>query len=157
MRDGSRDGVPRAVAFDERFLARSWEWLQDDELRDLIMSPLPTREGQAAWFEALPSRTDYRVWGIEVEGEPIGAFGIKHIHGSAGEYWGYIGEKEFWGRGIGGWMMEEALERAREIPLERLYLQVAEGNARAIALYRRNGYMVREHTAGVIRMEREVG
>jgi RimJ/RimL family protein N-acetyltransferase len=133
----------RAVEYDERFLEMSGRWLRDEEVRRLTMTPPFTHEQQRAWFAGLKGRDDYFVWGIELDGAPIGAFGIKNIEGRAGEYWGYIGEKSCWGRGVGSWLMEEARRRALALGLEQLYLRVWRENVRAIRLYTRFGFRPR--------------
>ncbi|MEJ7578416.1 MAG: GNAT family N-acetyltransferase [Pyrinomonadaceae bacterium] len=141
--------VVRAVPYDERLLELSWSWLQDEEIRRLTMTPQFTKQEQITWFEGLRDRNDYLIWGIEAYGTLIGAFGIKGIDGESGEYWGYIGDKRFWGRGIGKWIVSEAIERAKEIGLKRLYLKVAEENSRAISLYQKFRFKMRirkDHT-----------
>src|ERR1051325_3293583 len=107
-------------AFDERFLEKSWHWLQDPEIKKLTMTPDFTREEQRRWFEQLPRMTDYRIWGGVCDGEPVGAVGLKQITAGDAEYWGYLGEKKFWGQGIGMAMLGFACGRARELGLRAL-------------------------------------
>ena len=145
-----------AVPYDERFLESSWTWLQDPEIARLTMTPPFTREQQLAWFAGLDRRCDYVLWGIELDGRPIGVFGIKNIEGASGEYWGYLGEKDCWGRGIGRWMVESAALRARERGIRELVLRVSRGNARAQALYRRCGFDVTGEEAEFLWMRREL-
>lgn len=142
------------VEYDRRFLVASWEWLNDEEIRALTNTPIFSRDDQERWFESLASRTDYLVWGVELDGEPIGVFGLKNIASDAGEYWGYIGQKVLWGRGIGRWIIERALERAAAANLRRLYLKVVPTNTRAIRLYRDMGFVQTKAEAGLLHMER---
>lgn len=138
---GAERAAPSAVEYDRRFLERSWHWLQEDpEIRTLTLTPTFSREAQEAWFAALPGRPDYVIWGVEFAGVPIGAFGIKNIEGGTGEYWGYLGERTYWGRGFGKWMVGEAVRRGRGLGLASLYLRVSHGNGRAIALYAGQGF-----------------
>ena len=92
--------------YDEQFLEKSWQWLHDPEIKRLTMTPDFTREDQLRWFARLPEMTDYRIWGISCGGQPVGALGLKHILGDRAEYWGYIGERHYWGGGLGEEMME---------------------------------------------------
>jgi RimJ/RimL family protein N-acetyltransferase len=148
---------PRAVSYDERFLERSWVWLQDPEIQRLTMTPALSRETQANWFASLPDRSDYKIWGIEMDGDPIGAFGLKNIiDGSRGEYWGYIGEKGYWGCGVGTWMLESALAFAREAGLRQVWLRVSRENERAIRLYVRNGFTPNDEREDSILMAQEL-
>ena len=48
--------------------------------------------------------------------------------------------KEFWGRGIGGAMIDEMIALARKNEVTQLELTVMEGNSRAISLYERKGF-----------------
>lgn len=148
--------APAAVKFDERFLDASWGWLTDPEIRGLTSTPVFTREQQKVWFHSLPTKTDYCIWGIELQDVPIGAFGFKHIQKDSAEYWGYIGDRGLWGRGIGRWMLQEAIERAKLKGLQRLYLHVVERNLRAIRLYRRQGFVEAASDSGMLRMEKRL-
>ena len=130
------------TAYTEEFLERSFHWLNDSEIRFLTDTPAVTREGQRRWFEGLPDRPDYKVWGLLADGRPVGVCGIKWIEGREGVYFGYIGEKDCWGRGIGRRMMELVEAEARKSGLDRLKLTVIQENERARRLYERMGYAV---------------
>ena len=63
------------TAYDESFLALSWDWLTDPEIKALTMTPDFDRAAQARWFESLPDRSDYLIWGVCCAGRPIGVCG----------------------------------------------------------------------------------
>ena len=132
--------TPSQVRYDERLLERSWHWLNDPEIKRLTDTPDFTSEEQRSWFESLAARTDYFIWGIEIDGTPIGAFGLKHVTPESAEYWGYVGDRSRWGRGVGQWMLARACDEARRLGLRRLHLRVLRDNARAISAYRRFGF-----------------
>ena len=144
------------VDYDRRFLQASSRWLRDPEIKRLTLTPDFTDAQQERWFESLPGRLDYRVWGVCVAGEPIGAAGLKNIDidRSEGEYWGYIGEKAFWGRGIGVQLVQFVCEQARLLGLRRIYLRVAADNARAVGLYRKTGFELVSEVEGLITMQK---
>lgn len=48
--------------------------------------------------------------------------------------------KEFWGRGIGGAMIDEMIALAKKLGVTQLELTVMESNSRAISLYERKGF-----------------
>ncbi|CAA9528358.1 MAG: hypothetical protein AVDCRST_MAG31-2141 [uncultured Sphingomonas sp.] len=147
----------RLVPFDRGFLDRSWVWLHDGETKRLTMTPDFTREDQRRFFESLPSRSDYRIWGVILDPEgAIGAAGLKHIGGGSAEYWGYIGEKSWWGRGLGGEMLAAVEAEARRLGLARLNLRVAAENIRAVRLYERAGFERSEERSGVLVMRKSV-
>lgn len=132
--------MPVLVEYTQTFLDKSWEWLKDPEIRELTMTPDFSREEQLNFFNGLPDRSDYWIRGLAEDDMPIGAMGLKHITTQEAEYWGYIGERAYWSRGIGNFMMQAAVDKAKELGLGRLYLFVDEHNQRAIQLYTRHGF-----------------
>ncbi|MEN6471857.1 MAG: GNAT family N-acetyltransferase [Clostridiaceae bacterium] len=145
------------VVYDKRYLECSNEWLQDPEIKSMTMTPEFSAQTQRIWFDGLPMRTDYRIWGVACDGEPVGAVGIKHINveKKMGEYFGYIGEKELWGKGIGRQMVGFAKEQAKKLDLHVLCLLVSPNNVRAMSLYEKSGFSIvekiSEATDGLLR------
>ncbi|MFZ5890631.1 MAG: GNAT family N-acetyltransferase [Myxococcota bacterium] len=144
------------VDYDRRFLVASRRWLRDPEIAALTMTPPFTDEGQERWFAALPSKTDYLVWGVELDGEPVGVIGLKGIRPERAEYFGYLGEKSAWGHGIGHEMVTTALAKAKAIGCSRVALRVWNENQRAIGLYRRHGFELVREDGSELLMERDV-
>lgn len=143
----------RLAPFTIDFLDRSWEWLRDPEIKALTMTPDFDRADQRRFFESLPDRSDYRVWGVTLaDGRPIGAAGMKNIDGACAEYWGYIGEKACWGQGLGQHMLAAIEKKALAMEIKQLYLTVTRLNARAVSLYRRAGYVADAPNADPLRM-----
>lgn len=136
----------RFKVFDEKFLDKSFLWLNDKEVKRLTMSPNITKEEQKKWFDKLNKRNDYLIWGVTYDDMPVGVVGMKQINyqEKTAEYFGYIGEKNFWGYGIGKQMMEFIINNAKKSKLEKLYLYVSSENARAIALYEKYGFILCE-------------
>ena len=141
MEDDSANRI-RLVPYSRAYLDRSWDWLNDPEIKALTMTPDFTREDQLAFFESLAGRTDYHIWGVEApDGTPIGAGGIKNIAGDTGEYWCYIGERDWWGRGIGRQILDRCEEKASELGLRHLYMKASAANDRSIGLYAKMGFV----------------
>ena len=130
----------RLVPYDRTYLELSSTWLRDPEIKTLTMSPDFTREEQERFFKSLPGRRDYRIWGVEADGRPIGAAGIKHISGKTGESWLYIGERVHWGRGLGGRILEACEAEARTLGLEQLTMTALATNERSVRAYRKIGF-----------------
>lgn len=126
------------------FLDKSWYWLNDPEIKALTMTPDFSKEDQASYFKSLPKKKDYWIKGITENTLPIGAMGLKHINSQNAEYWGYIGEKEYWGKGIGSFMIEQAINKARELSLNEIYLIVGKQNNKAKELYLKKGFRLAE-------------
>jgi RimJ/RimL family protein N-acetyltransferase len=127
-------------SYDEEYLDRSWQWLNDPETKALVDAGDFTREEQRAWFATLKSRTDYGVWGVSLHGRPVGVVGLKGIDRASAEYFGYFGEKSCWGQGLGQQMLDFAEEQARRLGINLIRLRVLGSNKRAIRLYDRLGY-----------------
>lgn len=79
--------------YDRIMLEKSWEWLNDPEIKQLTLTPEMKKESQDEWFQNLRNRKDYFIVGVWRNDEPIGVVGIKNIASSDGELFGYIGEK----------------------------------------------------------------
>lgn len=142
------------VPYDRACLDKSWEWLRDPEIRALTMTPEFTREDQIRFFESLPTRQGYDIWGVAVDGAVVGAAGLKNARGQLAEYWGYLGERKLWGQGIGKQLMLAIEAQALAMGYILLDLHVSISNPRAISLYRKMGYHEDAATshAAVIRM-----
>jgi RimJ/RimL family protein N-acetyltransferase len=144
------------VAYDRRFLLASRTWLRDPEIAALTMTPAFTDEGQERWFAELPSKTDYLVWGVELQSQPVGVIGLKRIQNRSAEYFGYLGEKAIWGQGYGSEMVETALAAAKARGCSVVSLRVWRDNPRAISLYRRLGFELVGEKGSALHMERHV-
>jgi RimJ/RimL family protein N-acetyltransferase len=144
------------VQYDRRFLLASRQWLRDPEIAALTITGPFTDEDQEQWFAALASKTNYAVWGVELDGEPVGVFGLKNITSEQAEYFGYLGEKRVWGAGHGYQMLLAAFRQAKARGCRRVYLRVWKENERAIALYCRYGFEVVGQEGAEILMDRHV-
>lgn len=144
------------LPFDYAFLKFSWTWLNDPDVKHLTNSNEFTREEQLQWFKTLPERKDYIIWGIKADAVPIGACGLKNITEADCEYWGYIGNKQFWGRGIGKEIMLWSEKKARLLGKSSIWLIVLKENIRAIGLYKSCGYSVEEETDCKVTMRKQL-
>ncbi len=132
------------VKYDRRFLEKSWEWLNDPEIKTLTLTPDFTKEDQVNFYKTLSDRKNYWIRGLLEDDLPIGVMGLKNINTSErlAEYWGYIGEKEYWGKGIGKFLINQAFSKAKELKLTKLYLKVSHENIRAKNLYLKMGFQI---------------
>jgi RimJ/RimL family protein N-acetyltransferase len=140
------------VPFTRDYLDRSWTWLNDPETKRLTMTPDFTRDDQERFFAGLP-RDDYLIWGIALaDGTAVGAAGLKNFRATTAEFWGYIGEPQFRGRGLGAAVLEAVEAEAKQRGLRELDLRVAEFNEAATRLYRKSGYAGTGRAGGVLFM-----
>jgi RimJ/RimL family protein N-acetyltransferase len=144
----------KLVEYNKIFLDLSWKWLNDKEIRKLTDTPQITRNDQLKWFNSLNEKEDYLIWGIEYDGIAIGACGLKNLTNTNAEYWGYIGEKDFWGKKIGSDIMTLIEMKANKLNLSLLWLKVIPDNTRAINLYRKFGFQEISLNEKIIIMEK---
>jgi len=142
------------VNYSKIFLELSWDWLSDPEIRVLTNTPIFTKNEQRIWFDSLNNRKDYIIWGIQVDNTPIGACRLKKITDKDCEFWCYIGEKKFWGKGIGTKVLEILINLAKNKNLSSIWLVVLKNNIRAIHLYEKFGFKKEnESMDGLIKMK----
>lgn len=145
--------------YSEEYLEKSWNWLNDIEIKKLTNTPDFTKEQQVKWFENLVQNDTYKIWGVSYNGIPIGVFGIKNIDCDKknGEYWGYIGEKKYWGKGIGTIVLTEILKKAsEELGLNSIYLKVLIHNSVAIKLYEKLQFVKKTEVEDILIMEKKL-
>jgi RimJ/RimL family protein N-acetyltransferase len=83
------------------------------------------------------------IWGVEAgNDEAIGACGLKNIVANMAEYWCYIGNRSWWGRGVGRQILEECEAKAKKIGITDLYMKASSCNDRSIGLYTKMGFVL---------------
>lgn len=142
--------------FNSIFLEKSWGWLNDPYINYYSATGPITRKGQLEWFDSLHERKDYMIWGVKFQNIPIGACGLKNIKDGQAEYWGYIGEKELYGRGLGYDMLTLVLARAKEMHILKVVLKVLLDNQRAIHLYQKCFFEEYERDNNYVYMRKEL-
>lgn len=145
------------VEYSIDFLEKSWLWLNDPEIKYLTCTPDFEKNEQIQWFLNLNKKKDYFIKGIKYDNIPIGACGLKHISTEDAEYWGYIGAKEYWGKGIGSIIMEfiETISK-KEYNLSSIYLNVIISNKRALNLYLKNEYYIESFDGQRYKMRKQI-
>ncbi len=103
------------VEYTEEFLELSWLWLSDPEIKELTMTPDFTKKEQLNFFKNIKSRSGYFIYGVSIDGVKVGACGLKNISANEGEYWGYIGDKKYWGYGHGKEIINLCIQKAKDL------------------------------------------
>jgi RimJ/RimL family protein N-acetyltransferase len=142
--------------FDDFFLECSWYWLNDPEVQFLTNTPSFSKESQIKWYNNLRYSTSYKIWGLRSVNKSIGVCGLKNISNEGCEYWGYIGDKNYWGLGLGIQIVDLMIEEAKKIGIHELWLKVIIENSRAIALYQKCGFKKFKEEFGVIYMIKHI-
>ena len=146
----------KLVKYDEIYLEKLWEWLNDKDIKRLTMTPNFTKEEQLEFFNSLDTRENYKIFSIAFNGLPIGSCGLKNIESSKAELWLYIGNKNFWRKGFGRLVMELLEKIAKSLNINQLYLKVLDENSSAINLYEYVGYIKNKQIANYIIMEKDL-
>lgn len=126
--------------YDRQMLEKSWEWLNDPEIKRLTLTPDLNKESQEKWFQSLPERKDYYIVGVWRDDEPVGVVGLKKITSDDAEVFGYIGEKKYWGKAIALDMMQQALKYGRTLGISSIYAQIRNDNVSSYRLHKRFGF-----------------
>lgn len=139
LRDNEREDLPRYV-----------EWLNDPDVRQglSLAFPLSLAE-EEAWFESMLEKPEReRPFAIDVmDGERwlhVGGCGLFDYEDKArrAELGIMIGNKERWDQGIGTDATRTLVQHGfKTLNLNRIKLRVFEFNQRAIAVYRRLGFI----------------
>ena len=125
---------------DEVALEKSWEWLNDPEMKRLTDTPDFDKQSQREWYNSLKTRTDYWIIVGWHNGKPIAVGGLKKINGKDAELYGYVGDKYYEGKGVAIDMMDRIHQHGKEIGLESIYTIQLKSNVRSIKLNTRFGY-----------------
>lgn len=141
--------------FSKEILDLSYDWLNDPEIKYLTQTPDFTKEDQLRWFNNLPENESYYVKAIYFNSIPIGVVGLKKIdlENKTAEYYGYIGDKSLWGKGLSKEIFNFITEIAKnKFDLNTIYLNVVEDNHRAIRAYEKAGFKITNNLENNIKM-----
>jgi len=141
------------VHLEKEDLPKSQTWVNDPALKVLMLRVLPvTRMDQEKWLEEIVRNPAKMVFAIKLleSGEHIGNAGFYHIdwlHRRA-EFWILIGERGYWGRGVGAEVVALMQRFAFcDLNLNKIYLHVGSTNEKAVSLYQKLNFV----TEGVLR------
>jgi len=135
----------KLVKFSKNNLEKSREWLNDKEISRLfnrVYKPL-TPAAQKKWYAEVIKDKSQLIFAIVVDGVYVGNVGLKNIDflNKKCEYYIFIGDKNYWGRGIGSAGTKQLLSYVKKnLKLHKIYLQVDKNNAPARKLYLKIGF-----------------
>jgi RimJ/RimL family protein N-acetyltransferase len=146
----------KLVKYTEVYLEYSWSWLNDPEIKELTATPDFTKEDQLRFYNVLKEKEGYHIYGIEINSIEAGACGLKKVKEGRAEYWGYLGEKKFWGKGFGKMILDNIQALAIVKGIYCLYLEVGKENIRAQNLYLKCGFSIIEQKCNSLIMEKHL-
>jgi len=127
-----------------------YNWFQDEEVIRYSLSifqKLQTEEQIVEWLAETINDTKTYKQGIFLENtdQLIGYAGICDLSASnkSGEYFIFIGDKAYWGKGVGTEVTKEVLQIGfEELDLNRIMLTVSEPNVGGVKAYQRAGFTI---------------
>ena len=131
------------------------KWFNDAAVnRTLVIDEHLELEKSLKWFDKVQSDESRRDFVVETkEGEPIGITGLLEIsrkHGTA-ECFCVIGEKKFWGKGLGTIIHSLLIQWAfEELGLNKIWAVIYTNNAPIIRIIEKLGFKVE----GTLRQEK---
>ena len=101
---------------------------------------------------------------IKADGKTVGHINLNKLGNHKAELQIVIGEKDYWGRGIGNKAAKEILNAAKQLGFQKIKIEVRPKNSRAINLYHKLGfknlglkkYPGNSNLPEVIMMEKEI-
>lgn len=137
----------KLVSLSREDLPKARSWVNDSFLNARMLRVLPVSSAdQEKWYEDIvqdPSKIVFAIKTIDDE-QHIGNTGLYHIdwtHRRA-EFWILIGERDFWGQGIGSDVVALMQRYAFDnLNLNKLYVNVGMDNEAAIALYKKSHFV----------------
>lgn len=126
----------------------SWKWRNNPEVWELTgrtFDNYVTLEMEEEWIKNVLTKEDEKRFAICVgeEREYVGNIQLTDIKDKEAEYHVFIGEPNYWGKGIGTKATELILTYAfKDLGLKKVYLWVKKENQAAIHVYEKSGFKV---------------
>lgn len=117
-----------------------------------------TLHDELNWVRRVTADLSGRRFAIIVDGVYVGNIYLTNIERGKGEYHIFIGEKGYWGRGVGKEATRQIIDYAREVlKLTRIELGVKGENLAALKLYRSLGFKPYSKEGDFVRMAINLG
>ena len=136
----------KLIPFGKKHLEDSRLWMNDREfcrLFNRVYRPLIISV-QKKWYKQTLKDKNQLIFAIEVDGVYIGNVGLKNIDylNKKAEYYVFIGNKDYWGKGIGTIATKKFLNYIKQhLKLHKIYLHVDQLNLAARKLYKKTGFV----------------
>lgn len=125
-----------------------YKWIRDEEaiIYSLsIFQGMKTDQQIKDWYSQSINDNRNSNHGIFVDGVFVGYAGISKISNinKSGEYFIFIGDKDYWGKGIGTQVTQMIVEMGfKELGLNRIMLSVSVPNVAGAKAYERTGFVL---------------
>ena len=133
----------------------SYKWRNDPEVfkhTGTVYSNEITLETELNWIKNVIAREDDYRCAIIVDNVYVGNIYLTNIKNCEGEYHIFIGNKEYWGKGIASEASKLIIQYGFEcLRLKSIFLNVKKENIIAIKLYKNLGFII-ESESDLIKM-----
>lgn len=136
----------RPIKFSD--LDHFYRWINDDEVIRYSLTKFHTIKSKdqiTDWFLSMISNSNSFTIGIEnLQGNLIGHVGISGINNvdKNGEYFIFIGDKNYWGKGIASQATKDMVRLGFEkLDLHRIFLTASSNNKGALRAYKKAGFI----------------
>lgn len=144
----------RPLAKEDAFT--SYQWRNDPEIWTFTGSRPNieiTKEIETDWIQKVLADDSSKRFAILCDNQYIGNVQLTNINDSTAEFHIFIGDKNFWGKGISQLATYQILYYAKEVlKLSEIYLSVKPENISAIESYKRNNFIIVEEDSDNIKM-----
>lgn len=151
-------GAVRLRPLTSEDLEATLAWRNRDDARKWFKTTAPIALDQhMAWFERYRRKDDDVVFVVEADGVPVGQVAVYDIDQGAGsaEVGRFLVAPEAAGKGYLYAACSALVDYcARVLNLQRLHLEVFEGNSRALRIYTAIGFVEARRNDGLIFMEK---
>ena len=135
---------------------KSWKWRNDPLIWKYTGSSPKvkiTQNIEIKWIKEVLRRKDEKRFAICVDNIYVGNIQLTGITKFDAEYHIFIGDKKYWGRGIGKAATQLLIEFGfSELGLKEIYLWVTKLNKSAIRIYKSSGFSVKCKDGNMIQM-----
>lgn len=106
------------------------------------------------WIKNVLLRINEKRFAILADNKYVGNTYLTDISNKKAEFHIFIGDSNYWGKGIAGSAILEVLSYAKDINLQTIYLEVHQDNIPALRLYHKVGFIKIDQKDEMIRMEK---
>lgn len=137
----------------------SFEWRNNDQVWEYTggrPDRVITKEIETNWIKEAIKRPTEKRYAIclKENDQYIGNAQLTHINDTNAQFHIFIGEVDFWGKGVGSQATKKIIELAfGQLKLSNIYLYVRKEHKVAIELYRKCGFQVIPSDNDMIKME----
>ena len=112
-----------------------------------------TEKIETEWLSEVLQRRNEKRYAIIVDNIYVGNTQLLNITENDAVFHIFIGNTNYWGKGVGNIALQLVIEQAKKIKLKKIKLEVNKNNIPAYTIYKKNGFKKKEINNNVIQME----